>query len=151
MSQCRQQVLIEAPMDRVWALVGDPGRHPDWMPRVVEVRGERFEVGDKYAQITQSPVGRRETTMIVDNRDEMRELKLHCTKTGMFTNWALTDARGNTFVDCEFGMDAKAFPDRMWDRAFGRRYFRNWMAQSVEALGRAAKTRAAAVGTDRAD
>ena len=139
MSHCRQQVLIEATVDDIWPLVGDPRRHPDWMPRVVQVRGERFEIGDKYAQITQSPVGRTETLMMVDSREDLREIRLHCTKTGMFTNWTLTDARGSTFVDAEFGMDAKAFGQRVWDRAFGRRYFRSWMEQAVEALGRAAK------------
>jgi hypothetical protein len=79
--------------------------------------------------------------MMVDSREELREIRLHCTKTGMFTNWALTDARGSTFVDAEFGMDGQAFGERVWDRVFGRRYFRSWMEQAVEALGRAAKTR----------
>ena len=38
----RQQTLIEAPVDEVWATVCDPRTHPDWWPDLegVEVEGE---------------------------------------------------------------------------------------------------------------
>lgn len=49
MSVCRSQALIHAPADRVWDLVGQPNRHPEWWPRVIEVRGERFDEGSTYA------------------------------------------------------------------------------------------------------
>jgi uncharacterized protein YndB with AHSA1/START domain len=47
MSAYRQQAHLEAPLDEVWALIGSPRRYPEWWPRVVEVRGERFEMGDE--------------------------------------------------------------------------------------------------------
>ena len=37
MSSWRQQALIEAPIDVVWGLVGDPKRHPHWAGGVVGV------------------------------------------------------------------------------------------------------------------
>jgi uncharacterized protein YndB with AHSA1/START domain len=45
MSVCRNQALINASPGRVWELVGDPRRHPEWWARVIEVRGERFDEG----------------------------------------------------------------------------------------------------------
>ena len=52
MSVCRNQALIHASPEKVWDLVGDPQRHPEWWPRVIEVHGERFDEGDNYAQVT---------------------------------------------------------------------------------------------------
>lgn len=139
MSQYRRQALIDAPVDSVWGLLGDPRRHPEWWPRVVEVRGESFEPGDMYAQVTRNPMGSRvETTFEVDARDELRHIRLHCTKTGTYAEWALTEARGNTFVDVAFGIEPVGVADRFFEMTFGRRFFRSWMDQSLEALKDAA-------------
>jgi hypothetical protein len=75
-SEHRHQALIAAPIERVWELVGNPSRHPDWWPRVVEVRGDRFEVGDV-----------------------MRVVSFHCRDTGTYTHWLLAPARADTFVE----------------------------------------------------
>ena len=90
-SDYRQQALIEAPVERVWELIGDPLRHPEWWPRVIEVQGERFEEGDQYAQVSKGPMGRVETQFAVDSRDELRHLKVHCTRSGTYADWALTE------------------------------------------------------------
>jgi hypothetical protein len=50
----------------------------------------------------------------------------------------LTEAQGNTFVDVEFGMDPMALPDRIFDAALGRLYFRRWLEQSLDALEKVA-------------
>ena len=57
MSAYRQQVHLDAPLEAVWSLVGAPSRYPEWWPRVIEVRGERFEQGDEYVQVTREPIG----------------------------------------------------------------------------------------------
>ncbi len=36
MASWRQQALIEAPVEEVWRLVGDPGRYPEWAGEVIE-------------------------------------------------------------------------------------------------------------------
>jgi hypothetical protein len=139
MSEYRRQALIEAPVDEVWGLLGDPRRHPEWWPRVVEVQGEEFEPGDMYAQVTRNAMGSEvETTFEVDARDELRHIKLHCTKTGTYAEWALTEARGSTFVDVAFGMEPIGLGNWFFDATFGRRFFRNWMDQSLDALSDAA-------------
>ena len=139
MSEYRHHALIRAPIERVWELVGNPARHPEWWPRVVEVRGDRFEVGDVYTQVTRQAFGNDElTTLEIDRRDEMRELSFHCRDTGTYTHWLLTPARADTFVEATFGMEPTNFGLRVFDSTAGRMYFRHWLEHSLEALARKA-------------
>jgi uncharacterized protein YndB with AHSA1/START domain len=144
MSVCRSQALINAPPSRIWDLVGDPRRHPEWWPRVVEVRGEQFEEGSRYAQVTREPTGRIETTMSVERLEDLREIHMRCTDTGTYTRWLLTEAQGNTFVDVEFGLDPIGVRMRIVDATIGKLYFRRWLDQSLAALEEVAAQRTAA-------
>jgi hypothetical protein len=101
---------------------------------VVEVRGERFDEGSNYAQVTREPNGRIETTMTVEVLDDVREIRMRCTSTGTYSRWLLTEAQGNTFVDVEFGMDPIGIRYRIFDVALGKLYFRRWLEQSLAAL-----------------
>ena len=134
MSVSRRQALIKAPPERVWELVGNPGRHPEWWPRVIEVRGERFDEGSNYAQVTRTAAGRLETTLSVERLDDMHEINMRCLDTGTYTRWLLTPARGDTFVDVEFGMDPRGATNRIFDITVGKIYFRRWLDQSLAAL-----------------
>jgi uncharacterized protein YndB with AHSA1/START domain len=138
MSAVRRQALINASPSRVWELVGDPRRHPEWWPRVVEVRGETFDEGDNYAQVTKDPNGTIETTMKVEQLENLREINMRCTQTGTYSRWLLTEAQGGTFVDVEFGMDPISTRYRIFDVALGKLYFRRWLEQSLTALEEAA-------------
>jgi uncharacterized protein YndB with AHSA1/START domain len=138
MSACRSQALISAPPSRVWELLGDPRRHPEWWPRVVEVRGERFDEGSNYAQVTRNSGGSMETTMRVEQLEELRAIHMRCTTTGTYARWLLTEARGDTFVDVEFGMDPVGLGHRIFDVTVGKLYFRRWLEQSLAALEEAA-------------
>jgi hypothetical protein len=134
MSVCRRQALINAPPARIWDLVGDPSQHPQWWPRVIEVRGERIEEGSDYAQVTRTPSGEIKTTMHVERLDDLREIHMRCLDTGTYAHWLLTEAQGETFVDVEFGMDPTGFRGRFIDATFGWLYFRRWLDQSLAAL-----------------
>ena len=136
MSECKQQILIAAPIERVWDLVGNPARHPEWWPRVVEVRGESFTPGDVYVQVTRHAFGAQATSLEIDRLEDLRELSFHCRDTGMYTRWVLTSARDDTFVEAEFGMEPASLPYRLFDAATGRRYFRRWLEESLDALAR---------------
>src|SRR5437870_5766325 len=138
MSAYRQQAHIDAPLDVVWGLVGSPSRYPEWWPRVIEVRGERFEEGDEYVQVTDSPGGKAETGFLLERREDLREIRMSCQLTGMYAHWSLTPAQGGTFVDVEMGMEPKRLGDRVFDAALGRRYFRRWSEQSLKALAESA-------------
>ncbi len=134
MSVCRSQALINAPPSRVWDLVGDPKRHPEWWPRVIEVRGEEFDEGSNYAQVTREPMGHIETVMKIERLEDLRQIHMRCTKTGHYSHWLLTEAQGNTFVDVEFGMDPIRISDRIIDATIAKPYFRRWLSQSLDAL-----------------
>jgi hypothetical protein len=132
--------VVESPVSVVWELVGDPRRYPEWLPRVFEIQGERFEEGAEFVQVSRQPVvGRDEAHFLIDSMDELREIRMHCTISGMFVHWQLTDAQGGTFLDAEFGMDPLRRRDRVIDATVGRRFFRRWLLEALDGLKGAAK------------
>src|SRR3954453_17494961 len=141
MSEYRRHALIEAPIERVWELVGNPARPPAGFPHGVEVRGERFETGDVYVQVTRHPLRTQTTSLQIDELDELRSLKFHCRNTGMYSSWLLTPAQDDTFVEAEFGMEPTSLSYRVIDATMGRTYFRRWLEQSFEALAQAVDKR----------
>jgi hypothetical protein len=138
MSAHRQHAHLDAPLERVWGLVGTPSRYPEWWPRVIEVRGVRFEEGDEYAQILKGPIRTVESSFLLERRDNMRQIRMSCQMTGMYADWLLTPAQGGTFVEVEMGVEARTIADRLFDRALGRSYFRRWTSESLEGLRKAA-------------
>jgi hypothetical protein len=137
-SSYRQQAHLDASLEEVWELVGSPTRYPEWWPRVVEVRGQRFEEGDEFAQVIQDPAGgKSESNFLLERCEDLRELRMSCQLTGMYADWLLTSAQGGTFVELEMGMQPKRLGDRVFDKALGNSYFRRWSSQSLEGLRRA--------------
>jgi hypothetical protein len=141
MSAHRQHAHLDAPLDVVWELVGTPSSYPEWWPRVIEVRGERFEEGDEYAQVTKDPIGRTESSFLLERRDDLRAIRISCQLTGMYAEWLLMPAQGGTFVEVEIGMEAHRLGDRIFDRALGKSYFRRWTSGSLDGLREAALRR----------
>jgi Polyketide cyclase / dehydrase and lipid transport len=146
MSEVHEQALIDAPVVEVWELVGNPGSYTDWLPRVFEIQGERFEEGAEFIQVSRQPiVGRDEAHFLIDEMDELREIRMHCTISGMFVHWQLTGAQGGTFVSATFGMEPLRRRDRVIDAAIGRRFFRRWLVEAMDGLALAASR----MGSDR--
>jgi uncharacterized protein YndB with AHSA1/START domain len=135
----RQQAHLDAPIETVWSLVGAPNRYPDWWPRIIEVRGERFEQGDEFVQIVRDPGGPTESSFLIERVEDLREIRMSCQLTGTYAHWILTPAQGGTFVDLELGMDPKSARYRVFDATAGRLYFRSWGQKSLAALGDAAR------------
>ena len=142
MTAYREQAHLDAPLEAVWELVGTPNRYPEWWPRVIEVRGERFEQGDEYAQVTKDPVGRSESNFLLERRQDLREIRMSCQLTGTYAHWVLTPAQGGTFVEVEIGMQPRRLSDRIFDTSVGRFYFRRWTSASLEGLRQALRGRA---------
>jgi hypothetical protein len=134
MSTARHQALIQGSLDEVWRLVGEPQRHPEWWPRVMEVRAGALTEGDTYRQVTKVPLGRHETTLVVERLENLREIRTRCLDTGMYANWRFTEAREATFVDAEMGMEPTTFRYRLVDATMGRLYFRRWLEETIEML-----------------
>jgi uncharacterized protein YndB with AHSA1/START domain len=138
MSGIHEQALLDAPVSTVWELVSNPRRYPEWFPRVLEIQGERFEEGEDFIQVTRLPLGKRdEIHFLIDQLDELREIRMHCMVSGMFVHWQLTDAQGGTFLDAEFGIDPIRRRDRVSELTWGRRFLRRWLVEAVAGLKRA--------------
>jgi hypothetical protein len=142
--QCRQQTLIEAPVEIVWDLVGDPNRHAQWWPSVVDSECEQLEQGCRYRAVVKSPRGKHEEhTFEVERLDDCHEVVIRCLEIGTYTRFVLTEARGGTFVDAEFGIDPMNAGMHVVSVVAGRRILRRWLEQSIDALDEAATSRSA--------
>jgi uncharacterized protein YndB with AHSA1/START domain len=144
MSEARRQAYIDAPVEAVWELLSDVDRHPQWWPRVVSVECDGLEAGCTYREVVQTPVGKDEMMLRVDRLEDCKELLIRCVNTGTFVHFALTEAQDGTFVEARFGMEPWKLKYRVIDLAIGRRYFRNWLEQSLDAMERACGERTAA-------
>ena len=123
MSSWRQQALIEAPIEVVWRLVGDPKRYPEWAGEVIQVTGlASVDQGATYTQVSRLPLGNVTTTFLVDELEEMKGIRLRCTQSGYFSNWLLTEARGSTVADVELGMEPAALQYRAMDLMLRKRW-----------------------------
>ena len=145
MSEARQQAFIDAPIGVVWELLEDVDRHSEWWPRVVEVECEGLEAGCTYRQVLQGPMGEEDMLVRVDQMEDCEELLIRCVNTGTFVHWTLTEAQEGTFVEARFGMEPAKLQHRVFDLVAGKRYFRSWVRQSLEAMQRVASERAAPV------
>jgi hypothetical protein len=135
MSTYRQQAHLDRPVEEVWSFVGVPNRYPEWWPRVVEVEGERFEEGDQFVQVIEDPTGgMKSSSFLIERARDLREIRMSCALTGTYAHWLLTPAQGGTFVELEMGMEPRRLGDRLFDRTMGKRYFRSWSQQSLDAL-----------------
>jgi hypothetical protein len=138
----RQQVLIDAPLEVVWGLIGDPAGHR-WCPGV---RGESDCEPGPEQQVTKSFLGRESNAWIVERDRDLREMRVTCAEDGCWARWLLTDAQGGTFVDFEVGVEPKTAIGRIYTSTLGRRYYRRWLDESVEALRSAAATGSSRAG-----
>jgi len=140
-SSWRQQALIDAPVEEVWSLVGDPNRYPEWAGDVLEVTGlaSRAE-GETYRQVTRTPLGKTETTFEIEELDELHEIKLRCQTSGYYSRWVLTEARESTFVDVEIGAEPTSLRYRALNAAAGgKRYFRRLADGAIDGVRRIAE------------
>lgn len=134
-----EQTLIDAPIDEVWNLVGDPRRYPEWVgEEVVEVTGlPTVEKGAEYQQVTRSPLGTGETTFEIDELEDLHQIRMRCTQSGWYSRWKLTEAAGGTFADLEIGMEPVHVGYRAMDAALGKRWYRRVAKRSLDGIKRA--------------
>jgi hypothetical protein len=134
MPSARRQVMVEAPVERVWELIGDVSRHPEWWPRVEEVESDLLEVGCTYRQVTRRPGKTIESTFSIEQLEDCHLLRVSCRDTGMYAQFLLTPAQNGTFVEGELGVEENGLA-----RLFAAAFIRRWIAQSLEGLRRAAR------------
>ena len=136
MGSYRQQTLIEAPVETVWAQVGDPNTYPEWAGETVEVKGlNAVESGARYEQTQKPPFGPPHATeFVVDAFEEMREISVRCTVSGWYLHWLLTEAGQDTFAEVEVGMDPTHLGYRAVDGTVGKRWYRRTAENTLEQL-----------------
>ena len=135
MSSLREQALIDAPVEWVWALVGDPNRYPEWASEVVDVTGlAEVDEGATFSQRSRTPLGQRTTTFVIDELDDLREIHLRCLSSGYYAHWRLTEARDATFAEVEVGMEPSNLTARAMDTVLGARWYRRIVHQALDSL-----------------
>jgi uncharacterized protein YndB with AHSA1/START domain len=136
----REQALIDAPLEKVWELIGDPHRYPEWADEFIEVTGlpQEIQQGQQYEQVTRGPLrNKARTTFEIEQLDDLREIRLRCTASGWYSHWKLTEAGGGTFVDAEVGMEPINAGYKAVDSVVGKRWYRRVAQSSMDGLKRA--------------
>ena len=137
---CRQQTFIEAQVEAVWALVGDPNRHPEWWPSMVEMDCAALEEGCRYRGVITGPLGREtEHELQLQTLDDCKEVLIHCDGTGVSTGFTLTEAQGGTFVEGRFAIEPQGLGATIFGAVAGRATLRAWLKRSLSALKQAAE------------
>ena len=140
MWSAKQQAMIDAPVASVWALVGNPACYDDWWPNIVRVDTEEIAPGCNYRQVSKGPFGiTDEHTVAIEELDDCHAVQVRCIEPGIILRWVLTEARGCTFVEAEFGVEIDSAAKRVFGALVGKRFLRRWVEQSLEALDRASR------------
>ena len=136
MGRYRQQTLIEAPVEAVWAQVGNPNTYPEWAGEIVVVEGlDQVKQGVHYQQAEKTPFrGARKTEFVVEAFEEMREIGVRCTVSGWYLHWLVTEAGQDTFAELEVGMDPTHVGYRAVDATLGKRWYRRIAENTLEQL-----------------
>ena len=127
--------MVEAPLERVWELVGDPNRYPEWASDIVEVTGlPRIAQDATFRQVTRTANRTSAATFKIEELENLRSIKMRCLETNTYTRFVLTDARGETFVDVETGTASTALRDRALDATKRRLFFRRLVNRMLDGL-----------------
>lgn len=140
MASWKQQALIEAPVERIWELLGDPESFPTWAGDTLAVTGvpTRIEKGSTYESTGPGLFGREDTTTFkVEELDDLREIKLRCQLSGYYSHWRLTEAQGGTFADLELGVEPVGLAGQVARVAMTKNQLRKYAEQSLDGLRRA--------------
>jgi uncharacterized protein YndB with AHSA1/START domain len=138
-----QQAFIDAPVQIVWDLVGDPNRHPSWWPDVIEVECADLRQGCRYRGVVKGFFGVDEHDLLLERLDDCHEVSICCDGMGVTTRFLLTEAQGGTFVEGHFAIEPNSLGMKVVGAVAGRRVMRSWLEQSLENLKHEAEGAAA--------
>jgi Polyketide cyclase / dehydrase and lipid transport len=134
-----QQTFIDAPPEAIWELVGDPNRHPDWWPGVLEVECADLREGCRYREVVKGFLRAQEHDILIERLDTCQEVCISCHDTGVSTRFVLTGAQGGTFVEGHFAIEPNSVGMKVLNAISGRRFIRSWLEQSLENLKQVAE------------
>ena len=129
-------------LERVWELVGDPNRYPEWAGDIVEVTGlPRIARDATFRQVTRNANGTSASTFKIEELEDLRSIKMRCLDTNTYTRFVLTDAGGETFVDVETGTASTALRDKALDATKRKLFFRRLVNRMLDGLREAVARR----------
>lgn len=134
-----QQAFIDASPETIWELVGDPNRHPDWWPDVIDVECADLREGCRYRGVVKGPFRAAEHDLVIERLDTCQEVCISCVGTGVTTRFVLTGAQGGTFVQGHFAIAPNSIGMKVASAVAGRRIMRSWLERSLENLKRVAE------------
>jgi hypothetical protein len=129
-----QQAFIDAPPEMIWELVGDPNRHPEWWPDVIEVECADLHEGCRYRGVVKGVFKAEERDLVIERLDTCQEVCISCQGTGVTTRFVLTGAQGGTFVEGHFSIEPGSIGMKVVSAVSGRRIMRSWLERSLENL-----------------
>jgi Polyketide cyclase / dehydrase and lipid transport len=132
----RRHVLIQAPIEDVWAVVSDPQTHPGWWPELVGVRApEHAREGDRYVRVERRLgfLDQVDAVWVVERLEHLKEAHFRCTSSGTYARFALTAAQGDTFVEAEAGILP---PNARWRavKPVFELFFSRWLRDLLDRL-----------------
>jgi carbon monoxide dehydrogenase subunit G len=131
----RQQAHIQATPEQIWELIGDPNRHPDWWPDMLEVECADIHQGCRYRGVVKGFFGSAaEHELLLERLHYCREVSIFCDGTGVTTRFAVTPAQGGTFVEGYFAIDPNSIGMTVMSAVAGRRVMRSWLERSLANL-----------------
>ena len=139
-----QQAFIDAPPETIWELVGDPNRHPDWWPDVIDVECADLREGCRYRGVVKGFFRATEHDLLIERLDTCQEVCIACVGTGVTTRFVLTGAQGGTFVEGHFAIEPNSIGTKVASAVVGRRVMRSWLERSLENLKHVAERTPAA-------
>lgn len=136
MGSWREQALIDAPVEAVWKLVGDPTRYPEWAKDFLEVTGPpEIQRGAVFDTVMRNALDQEiHTPLEVETLDDMHALQLRCKQSGWYARYVLTEAGGATFADVEFGSEPVNEDFRKMDEVYGKRWYRRMAKDSLDSI-----------------
>ena len=134
-----QQTFIDAAPETIWELVGDPRRHPDWWPNVIEVECADLREGCRYREVVKGPFRVEEHDLVIERLDTCQQVCISCEGTGVTTRFVLTAAQGGTFVEGHFAIEPNSIGMKVVSAVTGRRFLRSWLERSLENLKQVAE------------
>jgi hypothetical protein len=138
-SSWKQQAVVDAPVQEVWDVLSDPTRFAEWNENTIEVTGvpTKIEKGSSYRETNKGALGLTLTTEFkVEEMDDLREIKMRCQTSGYYSHWLLTEARGNTFVDVEMGVEPHDLKSRLFGTTITKGFLRRAAEESLDGLRR---------------
>ena len=140
MATWKQQAQIDAPVERIWALLADPETYAEWAGDVVDVTGAptRIEKGSSFQQTSPGPIGGEQTTtFVVEELEDLREIKLRCQASGYYSHWRLTEAQGGTFTEVQLGVEPIGLHGQVARVLMTKRALRRVTEESLDGIRRA--------------